>query len=219
MAQILMTDFQLEKVKVDDVRRPEQAQSYIRTIRQQVGLVDTITPAPSPAGGGHPDNPPKPQSDSAGGPGSVHGSQSAPAPGQATPPAPPAPTPAPPPPRPSPTPQAPSNERNKLFGKTSPGIAIPPSESKAATIVAEIRSLTVKGDKSTPLAVAMLLRHLIEISDEYYRTEKTLPDTGKLGRNVLASAAHMKDSGTLTKSECDMVSRLANPGTSASSRG
>lgn len=209
MAQTLMTDFQTAAVNVDSVRRPEQAMVYIETIRNRVGLVSPA-PSPSPATGG------------AGTPGNGSGSAGAASPAPGPTPAPtPAPTPGPSPappapaPRPAPTPQSPSNERTRLFGKTSPGIPIPATETKAATIVAEIRMLAVKGDKSTPLAVAMLLRHLIEISDEHYRSKKSLPAKNGLGRNVLASAAHMKDCGTLTVSECDMVSRLADPGGSA----
>ena len=208
MAQTLMTDFQTGAMKVDDVRRPEQATVYIQTIRTRVGLIASA-PVPSPGSAGASS-------------GSVGGGAPSPTPGQppapspaSTPgasPTPPAPAPAP---RPAPTPQAPSNERTRLFGKTSPGIPIPASETKAATIIAEIRMLAVKGDKSTPLAVAMLLRHLIEISDEHYRSKKSLPAKNGLGKNVLASAAHMKACGTLTVSECDMVSRLADPGASA----
>lgn len=214
MAQILMTDFQTEKVKVDDVRRPEQAQGYIKTIREQVGLVNASSPTSPPAAGGATTGDSAGATEGAGArsrDGGLASSPAAPAPtadrGAATS------TGAGP--RAAPTPQVPANERTKLFGKSSPGIAVPATETKAATIVAEIRMLAVRGDKATPVAVGMLLRHLIEISDERYRTEKNPGDKGKLGKNVLASAAHMKDSGTLTVSECDIVSRLANPGTSA----
>jgi ParB-like nuclease domain len=220
MAQILMTDFQTEKVKVDDVRRPEQAQRYIKTIRDQVGLANSLLPTSSPTAAAGTSG------DSAGATGGemggTRGAGEAPAPAASTPSAAPTPaadagtaTAAAAAQRAAPTPQVPSNERNKLFGKSSPGIAVPSAETKATTIVAEIRMLAVKGDKATPLAVSMLLRHLIEISDEHYRTEKKLGDNGKLGKNVFASATHMRDGGKLSVSECDMASRLANPGASA----
>ena len=75
--------------------------------------------------------------------------------------------------------------------------------------MAELRKLDVR---DTPLAAAMLLRALIEISDEHYRRAHNRPDTGKLGRNIVASATHMRDSSRLTTSAFDMVSRLAQPG-------
>jgi ParB-like nuclease domain len=209
MAQFLMSDFESERIKVDDIRRPEQALAYIKTVRAHVGLLDTpsSTPAPAPSAPAGAPSTGRPTGSPAGDPTAA-----------AQPPTSGAGATSPPSnaPRAAPTPREPANERSRLFGKGSPGLPIPDSERKAATIVAEIRTLTVKGDKSAPIAVGMLLRHLIEISDEYYREQHSLGiKSGGLGKSVHSSAAHMKDSQRLTVAECDMVSRLANPGTSS----
>ena len=77
--------------------------------------------------------------------------------------------------------------------------------------MAEIRKLKVRGDNSTPLAVGMLLRHLIELSDGHYVTIHQLP--GKpLGKSIFQSAQHMKSAQLLDVSQCDIVCRLADPG-------
>lgn len=211
MAQILMTDF-LTAVKVDDIRTPALAQDYIKTVRTRVGLTDAPAPAP-----GDPAGAPAPGPSTATGEGGGAPASPSPAPGPAAAPAgSPAPGPAaPPPPRAAPTPATPASERDRLFGRGSPGIAIPASEAKAATIVAEIRKLKVRGDNATPLAVGMLLRHLIELSDAHYVALNSL--TGKpLGKSIFQSAQHMKSAQLLDVSQCDIVCRLADPGISNS---
>ena len=196
MAQIVMTDF-LTDVKVDDVRTPALAQAYIETVRNRVGLTSAPDTAPTSGDSAEVRNPSSTT-------------------GDAPPAPPPAPThspSAPQPPRAAPTPATPASERDRLFGRSSPGISIPSSEVKAATIVAEIRKLKVRGNNATPLAVGMLLRHLIELSDAHYVELHTLP--GKpLGKSVFQSAQHMKSAGLLDVSQCDIVSRLADPGIS-----
>jgi hypothetical protein len=110
------------------------------------------------------------------------------------------------PPRAAPTPILPAWERKQLLGRRAPNLQIPESEPKARTLVAEIRKLDVK---ETSLAAAMLLRGFLELSDGYYRARQSLPDASKLGKNVLASATHMRDSGKISISEFDIVRRLA----------
>jgi hypothetical protein len=208
MAQIVMTDF-LTDVRVDDVRTPTLAQAYIKTVRNRVGLTDAPNPTTTPGDSG-----------SSGSSSPTGDAEDAPA---LPPPAPtpglggsPARGPLPPAtPRAAPTPATPASERDRLFGRSSPGISIPGSESKAVTIVAEIRKLKVRGDNATPLAVGMLLRHLIELSNGHYVARHTLP--GKLlGKSVFQSAQHMKAAGLLDESQCDIVCRLADPGISNS---
>lgn len=209
MAQILMTDF-LTDVKVDDVRTPTLAQAYIKTVRNRVGLTDAPAsgdsarpPGTSTADGvadGAPASPPPAPT-----PGMAPAPDGSSAPGPAAPAS----------PRAAPTPATPASERDRLFGRASPGILIPASEVKAATIVAEIRKLKVRGDNATPLGVGMLLRHLIELSDAYYVALHRLP--GKpLGKSVFQSAQHMKSAGLLNVSQCDIVCRLGDPGISNS---
>ncbi len=207
MAQILMTDFLMD-IKVDDVRTPVLAQAYIKTIRNRVGLADVTVSAPvnsAKAMGASP------------GVGGAFGASVSPAPVPIQEPS----TSSLPVPaslatkRAAPTPATPASERDRLFGRSSPGISIPASEVKAATIVAEIRKLKVRADRATPLAVGMLLRHLIELSDAHYVAIHTLP--GKpLGKSIFQSAQHMKSAGLLSVSECDIICRLADPGISNS---
>lgn len=207
MAQILMTDF-LTDIKVDDVRTPVLAQSYIKTIRNRVGLTDVTVSAPvnsakamgaMPAVGdafGAPSSP-------ATAPARIPESTASPAPGPATLAT----------SRVAPTPVTPPSERDRLFGKSSPGISIPASEVKAATIVAEIRKLKVRADKATPLAVGMLLRHLIELSATHYAALHALPEK-PLGKSIFQSAQHMRSINLLSESERDIICRLADPGRS-----
>ena len=210
IAQILMTDF-LTDVKVDDVRTPVLAQAYIKTVRTRVGLPDTPAPtAPDPA------TPPATGPSAAtGGTGATPGGPAAAAPaGLGGAPASPALV-MPPGSRAAPTPATPASERDRLFGKLSPGVPIPASEAKAATIVAEMRKLKVRGANSTPLAVGMLLRHLLELSDRHYTVANGLTEKA-LAKGVHQSALHMKAASILSDSECDMVTRLCDSTISSS---
>ncbi len=210
IAQILMTDF-LTDVKVNDVRTPALAQAYIMTVRTRVGLLDTLAPTPpdlsttpstgpSSAIGGPTATPGGPAPMAPAGPGG--------APGSAAPATPPGA-------RAAPTPATPASERDRLFGRLSPGIPIPVSEAKAATIVAEMRKLKVRGANSTPLAVGMLLRHLLELSDKHYTAANGLTEK-TLAKGVYQSALHMKAASSLSDSECDMVTRLCDSTISSS---
>lgn len=207
MAQILMTDF-LTDIKVDDVRTPSLAQTYIDTVRNRVGL--TGTPASGDSAGASAPGPNSATGNSSSAPASpplapTQGAEAGGTPAKASPVL--------ATPRAAPTPATPPSERDRLFGRSSPGISIPASEVKAVTIVAEIRKLKVRGNNGTPLAVGMLLRHLIELSDAHYVALHKLP--GKpLGKSVFQSAQHMKSAALLDVSQCDIVCRLADPGVS-----
>jgi hypothetical protein len=202
MAQIVITDFANGK-KVEEVFTPELASAYVKDVRARAGIVPPPTSAPAPAGKGSASGTSKagaagPHSTSGGAtPSGGSSSAGVGAAGPATASS----------KRPSRTPRRPSNERPKLFGTRAPNIGIPTTEAKASTIVAEIRLLNVK---KTTLAVAMLLRHLIEISDEHYRTRFKLGDKGALAKNVNASASDMLSRGRLDKSESDATCRMAS---------
>lgn len=75
--------------------------------------------------------------------------------------------------------------------------------------MAELRKLRMD---ETPFAAAMLLRALIELSDEYYRDKENLGDQQKLAKNVRKSAAHMRDRGMLAPIEFDITARLCGGG-------
>lgn len=109
--------------------------------------------------------------------------------------------------RPPATPIKPAWERPCLFGRrknSAPGFSVPSGESKAITIVAELRRLN---PMDTPLAVTMLLRALIERSEIHYRQKHGLKNKGTLHQNVAASADHMKNNDFLTGKEHDVVVR------------
>jgi hypothetical protein len=220
MGQTLMSDFQLKVVKVDDVKTPTLASTYIAGLRQRCGLAPSPAPAAAPvpaaATGSQSTSSPVSGSGPSAGPGAAYGTgATGPLGGTSavgaatTPPTAPAPTP---------TPKTSPSERPKVFGQRSPGIGIPSTETKAATIVAEIRALNVK---SNPMACAMLLRGLIELSSNYYhaRNLPPLPPGSKsipLGKSVLQAATHMESLGVLSTSEFDIVRRLSDPSVAAS---
>lgn len=196
MTQTVMTDF-ATTLNVDHIRTPDLASGYIATVRTRAGIIET--PSAPPVSDPTP-TPLTPAPEGRAGP------IEAPTPfPPSTPPQ------SPQPPRPTPTPLLPAWDRKQLLGRRAPNLQIPESEPKARTLVAEIRKLDVK---ETSLAAAMLLRGFIELSDGYYRNSQSLPDTRKLGKNVLASATHMRDSGKISVSEFDIVKRLSIPDTS-----
>lgn len=189
MAATILGDFGSSRVKVADVFVPADAAAYISRVRQMHGLEEPPPPAtPAPAPSGPPGHSPAP------GPGAFP-----PADGGAPPP-PAAPAPA----ARAPTPRQRPVDRSRIFGRSAPGIAVPDSERKAATIVTELRKMDLD---ETPFAASMLLRALIEIGDEYYRKGPGFNE-GKLAKNVRKSARHMRDRGMLTPEECDITVRL-----------
>jgi hypothetical protein len=191
MAATVLGDFASSRVKVADVFVPADAAAYVTRVRQMHGLAEpTATPAPVPTL--------PPTSIPAGNPGAA-----APAPSSS-----PAPAGTPVPTRPPLTPRISPIDRKRIFGSTAPGIAIPESESKAATIVTELRKLDLD---QTPFAAAMLLRALIEISDEHYR-KRRIPDENKLAKNIKKGAEHMLSRGMLTPAEHDITVRLCGGG-------
>lgn len=189
MAHTVMGDFEFERVKVGDVFTPIDAANYITRVRVMHGLVDPAPPAPAPAPA----------------PGGAPAPSPSPSPG-------PSPAPAPAPgPAPAPTPATLPSDRNRLFGRSAPGIPIPDKEVKARTIVVELRSMDL--DK-TPFAASMLLRALIEISDTYYRKDQQIIDKGSLAKCVGASADSMLNRQMLNASQHAIVkSMTGGPGT------
>lgn len=197
MAQLLITDFANGK-KVEEVFTPDLAEQYLLAVRARVGLTP---PAPIPTSA----TTPSPAGSASSGLGGTTASASLPAAGAASPSA----STVPPsrPTRASRTPRTPAAERTKVLGRSAPNIAIPATEAKACTIVSEMRALDVK---KTPLATAMLMRHLIELSDEHYRKRFRLGDKGSLAKNVTASATDMLSRARLDRSECDITCRLGS---------
>lgn len=202
IATTIMGDFESVRINVDSVRSPADATAYITRVRSMHGLVEpapppsspTSAPAPPPTAGPSPAPAPSPG-----------GGQAPMALGQPA-------TPSPSPPAPAPSPKTLPSDRKRIFGRSSPGIAIPAAEKKAATIVVELRLMDLD---DTPFAASMLLRALVEISDEHYRKKMSILDKNALYKNVAASSDSMLNRKLLTSSEHDIVKRVCG-GDSAS---
>lgn len=101
-------------------------------------------------------------------------------------------------------PKKPSWDRTCIFPKKNPGFSIPEEHSKARNIITELRNLKV--DK-TPIAVAILLRALIELSEEHYRKINGLGDKGAFNKNIAAAATKMKQCGNITSDQEEVILR------------
>jgi hypothetical protein len=96
-------------------------------------------------------------------------------------------------------------DRPCLFGRrknSRPDLAIPTDRRKALTIVSELRALD---PFATPMAVTMLLRALLELSDGEYRKALQMKDHGALHKNMAASASRMLNDGLLTNAEHHVI--------------
>lgn len=101
-------------------------------------------------------------------------------------------------------PSKPSWDRNCIFPKKKPGFSIPEEHSKERNIVTELRDLRVD---RTPIAVAILLRALIELSEEHYRKINGLKDKGAFNKNIAAAATNMKQCGNITSDQEEVILR------------
>ena len=210
IAQLLFNDFYTKAATTDTVRTPALASNYVKTVRIRAGLPGSVAEEQQKATSAK--NNTTTQNNQHATSQAPNQSNTSPANTNST-----STTSIPvtpnhqqtsqqPAPRPAPTPVLNSWDRNKLFGTKAPQIPIPSTETKVTDIVAEIRKLNVKDN---PIAVAMLLRGLIELSDKFYRTQNTLTDIGKLGKNITASANHMHQNGKINASELDAIIRFS----------
>lgn len=217
LASRVINDFASGRINVSrdgaagSIYSSEQRDAYFRQVRQDIGPAYS-TGQPQPA----------PHNDSSGG-GSPH-------PTDGTPPSPASPTSPPgspadndssdhstphqsggtplgasgnPPRQPSPA-TLPQN-RKCLFGprkNASPGIAIPSSETKVQSIIVELRQLN---PLETPLATTMLLRALIELSNNCYREKNQLREEQHLHTGIANTADHMKTAGLLNQNQYDAI--------------
>lgn len=89
-------------------------------------------------------------------------------------------------------------ERQTLFPRNKDGLPIPYDHEKAKNIVGELRRLKTSGEKATPIAVAMLLRALLEIStDRYFRVNQDLKDVQDFHIRIAKAADHMRNNGLI----------------------
>lgn len=209
MAHVLFNDFYTKSAKTDSVRTPELASAYVKSIRLRVGLPESTKDIPvaatsnaNLATGSSTTTSTSTQANTSNETNSTTGNTTASPKNQGTTTIPGT--------RAAPTPIKPSNDRNRIFGTRSAiNLPIPTSETKANNIVSELRKIDVK---LYPTATAMLLRALIEISDNFYRDKHSiiLPNQESLGKKIIKSAEHMKDAGVLNKDEIDIVKRLCS---------
>lgn len=101
-----------------------------------------------------------------------------------------------------PAPLTPSWERPHLFVRAHPGFGVPAGHQKIGDAITELRRLKVK---ETPLAVSMVFRTLIELSEQHYRQISNLKDKDAFHKNIAAAADHMKDAGLLSEAQHAVV--------------
>lgn len=96
-------------------------------------------------------------------------------------------------------------DRPRLFGRrknANPGFSVPVERTKMMTILAELRELD---PNETPLAVTMLLRALLELSDKAYRGTHEIRDRGALHKDIAASADHMLAGNLLSPEQHSVI--------------
>lgn len=98
----------------------------------------------------------------------------------------------------------PSWDRKCIFPGKKPGFHIPGEFTKACNITAELCKLNVQ---ETPIAVALLLRTLIELSEAHYRTVNGLDKKDALHKNIAQAAEHMASKGYITEDQKDVILR------------
>lgn len=204
MAEIVVRDFGINKKNVSSVFSPEQAQAYIAEVRVQAGGAVVSDAAGNSEGEVQQRSSAKEREVPSSSPSMSR------TPEQSAQPSGAAPITAEVVERAVNTPKQHPSDRAKLFGTKSPGIAVPPEEVKAASLVAELRLLDVRGAKGTPYAAAFLLRGLFEVSDRYYREANQLKDQKKLAQNVRTCATHMSQHGRLNENQLDIVTRYTS---------
>lgn len=180
----------------------EQRDDYFKRVRQEIGpaVSTAFQPAPpnssSNSGIQSEDGVANPPANAGGAPGNTAGTAQA-QPG--TPPGANGTLPR------LPSPATLPQNRKCLFGprkNASPGISIPSSETKAQSIIVELRQLN---PHDTPLAATMLLRALIELSNNTYRAKHQLSEEQHLHTGIANTADHMKSAGLLNQSQYDAV--------------
>ncbi len=178
---------------VNTLFTPAQQEAYVFKIRRELGL-----DAPLPVIGSIPPTPPSKKSRDSG---ALRPSSNKPAGagGEGRPDL--------------PTPRAggrlrkPTWERPHLFPSNRPGFDVPKTHSKAYNLVGEIQKLKVS---ITPIAIAVLMRALIECSEAHFREVHGLRDQQYLNKNILSAAKKMGELSLLTRDQVQLVTDRAS---------
>ncbi len=188
MANTVISDFSSGRKQVSDVFTPPLAEAYLKEVRKDAGIIeptsDTNTTDNNISTKGNNNSGNTDNTESTKTSESDNSNKSS-----------------------SPRPTKPHWDRKKIFWRVSPAPTIPISEIKSRIIISELNKLDVK---KTPTAAFMLMRALIELSDNYYRQYKNIPDKNKLAKNVLASATSMLSSQVLNQSQFDLIQAYSN---------
>ncbi|MDI6710457.1 MAG: ParB/Srx family N-terminal domain-containing protein [Bacillota bacterium] len=107
-------------------------------------------------------------------------------------------------PRRTSSPRKPSWDRPCIFPRRKPDLCIPDEATKTRNVVTELLKLDVR---DTPIAVAVLLRTLIDLSEQHYSRLHSLPDKDKFYKRVLAAAEHMFARGEITAGQKEVILR------------
>jgi hypothetical protein len=219
MASKIIYDFGFGGKTVDDIRRIEQQNAYIQEVRQQAGVVEgSSKDEPNGPGGGNGGDGKSPEHKADGGdsPKSPDGGLGGPNSGGVKEPdeklsegdskANPGGPNDQKPPNPGTRPK-PAWDRPRLFHRAIYPGKIPDEHTKAKSVVADLCKLETE---KTPLAVAFLLRALVEMSERNYREKNGLPEKDGLRRNILQAATHMKANNLLTADQFEVVDRRSN---------
>lgn len=105
--------------------------------------------------------------------------------------------------------QTPSWDRKSLFPRNKDGLPISEENRKAKNIVAELRRLKTGGYTGTPIAVAMLLRALIELSTNRYRDVFGVKLEQDFHRQVACVADHMTSKSFIDNEQHTVVMRMS----------
>lgn len=98
-------------------------------------------------------------------------------------------------------------DRQCIFGRrrnSPPGFHVPDSEPKVRSIIVELRRLD---PHETPLAVNMLFRALLELSNNHFRERAGLHKEQTLHRSIASSADRMLEINTLSPEQHEVVMR------------
>jgi hypothetical protein len=204
MVENIVIDLETNAVSVDDVYTPEQQIEYIKNVRSEV-LPETPVSTTSE---GRPEDKAETPEDKTDSPNNTNNSQqnsskdeskstqssgdknkTMPSNKQS---------------KKSHSPRKPSWDRKCIFPGKRAGFIIPEDNIKENNIVVELKKLNVQ---QTPIAVSILLRALIELSEIHYRNENGLSNKGALHKNIAAAAEYMAKQGEITEDQKEVIIR------------
>jgi len=186
----IVLDFASRDLKVSDIYDKTDRKNYIDKLLGERGFRPSAIPVAAPAA-----------------PNGTATTSPAPS-GGAAPGTTPSPTPIASPPKPAPIPIAPPRARKHLIDRRKGGLPIPRSETKLLSIINELSRYVPVQD--APIAAGVLMRLVVEFSVNHYMTTNSIPDKGKLKKNIVAVAAHMESSGVIDHKHFEIISKMQN---------